>query len=194
MDVSDVLAANTTAPSSGQRDTGWTPSQVAVSSYTNRIWAFIYLWLKWLDSITTSDGRLIQQTRTLVLGPSNFVAVSASPSPGVASLLGAALNAFANVPLPIGKRITAVRVFIIDNTSGPTKQRAQFQMTTIGGIVGSPVTSSVSAGTGAAQTLTISGLTSTVTANEAPCIQVQCTTGSANVQITGAEVDYDELV
>lgn len=151
-------------------------------------------WLGWLDSIFSSDSRLLHGTKTLVLGASDFAGTSATPSYGTGELIGPALNAFCSIPLPIGKRITAVRVFIQDNTTGPTKQRAQFQQMQNGGIVGSPVTSSISAGSGANQTLTVSGLTATVTSTESPTIQVQTTTGSANVIIYGAEVDYDELV
>ncbi len=48
-----VVGGNDTAPSSGQRDTGWTTNQVAVSSFFNRILRELYLWCKYL-----SDGAL----------------------------------------------------------------------------------------------------------------------------------------
>lgn len=40
---------NNTAPSSGQRDTGWTPNQVAVSDYFNVLANEAYKWFQWLD-------------------------------------------------------------------------------------------------------------------------------------------------
>src|SRR5262245_4123414 len=47
--TSDVLATNTTDPGSSQRDTGYTPSQLSSSSFSNRISAFAGLWIQFLD-------------------------------------------------------------------------------------------------------------------------------------------------
>lgn len=41
--------SNNTAPSSGQRDTGWTPGQVAVSDYFNVLGLEAYRWHQYLD-------------------------------------------------------------------------------------------------------------------------------------------------
>lgn len=43
------LSTNVDPPSSGQRDTGWTPSQVGVSDYDNIVKRELYLWAKYLD-------------------------------------------------------------------------------------------------------------------------------------------------
>jgi hypothetical protein len=48
-----VVGPNDTAPSSGQRDTGYATNAIAVSSFQNRIWRELYLWCKYL-----SDGDL----------------------------------------------------------------------------------------------------------------------------------------
>jgi len=41
---------NNTAPSSGQRDTGWTPNQIAVSDYFNVLGLESYRWAAYLDA------------------------------------------------------------------------------------------------------------------------------------------------
>ena len=42
--------SNQTDPSSGQKDSGWTVDQPAVSSYFNWLFYTIYLWLQWIDA------------------------------------------------------------------------------------------------------------------------------------------------
>lgn len=49
---------NNTAPSSGQRDTGWTPNQVAVSDYFNVLANEAYKWFQWLDDGDLTVGDL----------------------------------------------------------------------------------------------------------------------------------------
>ena len=40
---------NNTAPSSGQKDTGWTPGQVAISDYFNVLGNEAYKWFSYLN-------------------------------------------------------------------------------------------------------------------------------------------------
>jgi hypothetical protein len=46
-------AANVVTPNSGQRDTGWTPNQIAVSSFINKLALESFRWFQYL-----SDGQL----------------------------------------------------------------------------------------------------------------------------------------
>lgn len=46
---------NNTAPSSGQRDTGWTVGQDGVSDYDNSLKKAYYDWFEWLDAETFGD-------------------------------------------------------------------------------------------------------------------------------------------
>lgn len=47
---------NNTAPSSGQRDTGWTPGQDGVSDYDNVVKKAAYDWFEWLNQSQLNDG------------------------------------------------------------------------------------------------------------------------------------------
>lgn len=58
---------NNDAPSSGQMDTGWTPSQTGVSDYDNWVKYWTYKWIEWIDAgvLTGTDLTL---TGNLVVG------------------------------------------------------------------------------------------------------------------------------
>jgi len=62
---------NNTAPTSGQQDTGWTPNQVAVSSYFNWLAELVYRWTSYLDDgaftglYTFNDGLRVPAGQTL---------------------------------------------------------------------------------------------------------------------------------
>jgi hypothetical protein len=60
--------SNNTAPSSGQRDTGWTANQAAVSSYFNALGYEAYKWFEYLDDgdLDLGSGDIIGHgTRTI---------------------------------------------------------------------------------------------------------------------------------
>lgn len=95
------------------------------------------------------------------------------------------------INLPIGARITAVRMYVIDSATGPTKLKSDLWSLTSSGTATNLGTSSTSAGSGANQTLTISSLTTTVASLTGYAVVASVTTGSANVEIYLVEVDYD---
>lgn len=144
----------------------------------------------------SGTGRHKHGTRTLSISGCAFVGSSASAAMGYgfgsATLTGSSQFYLTPISLPVGKRITAVRVFIVDNSTGPTKLRADFNRITSVGAVSTIGSSSVSAGDSSNQTLTVSALTTTIAASNAYSIIVSSTTGSALTAVYMAEVDYDE--
>jgi len=138
-------------------------------------------------------------TYTLQLHGSIFQPTAGTPAYGAfvgtsgISASGAALNAVAPIPLRDSERITAVRFFVADSATGPTKVQGS-----IGNVVGStgvPTntnSTSVSAGTGANQTLQITGLTITATAGTAYLLQIATTTGTNFSACYMVEIDYDK--
>ena len=54
--------SNNTAPSSGQRDTGWTPGQLAVSDYFNVLSFEAFQWFAFFDAIFGTDGSITLPT------------------------------------------------------------------------------------------------------------------------------------
>lgn len=59
---------NNTAPSSGQQDTGWTPSQDGVSDYDNWAKYWTYKWIEWLDDGDVSFRDLSVSGSTVYTG------------------------------------------------------------------------------------------------------------------------------
>jgi hypothetical protein len=91
-----------------------------------------------------------------------------------------------------GVRIQTIRIYVYDNATGPTKVQAGVNQQVASTLATTSLgTSSVSAGTGAFQTLTISGINTTVTSGTLYYINILTTTGTAKCQILGAEIDYD---
>lgn len=138
-------------------------------------------------------------TRTISIPASSFVpeagsAATYSYSPGSdAAYSQNAPNARASVSIPVGSRVTAIRVYAKDSVTGPTKVQAVFQTEVPGTGKSNIASSSASSGGGTAQTLSITSLTSVVTTGEFLSIQVITTTGASGCLIYGAEVDYDNL-
>lgn len=65
--------SNVTEPASGQKDTGWTNNQPAISSYFNWLFYTIYLWLAYIDAGVfdgpiTVDGNLSVTGNTFIDG------------------------------------------------------------------------------------------------------------------------------
>lgn len=136
---------------------------------------------------------------TLTFGGPAFVAVSATGldySFGDIRGSGASFEIRATLPMIVGRRITAVRIHVNDNATGPTKLAASLLS-----IQGTPTltntvangTPNPTAGTGADQIITIGPLTTTVAAVTAYNLKVQTTTGSAAVVVKVVEVDYDNI-
>jgi hypothetical protein len=106
--------------------------------------------------------------------------------------LAGAITVYAPIVLDTGKRVTAIRVFIVDSSVGPTKLQASFNSAPgAGGAVTVIASSAVSAGNSTNQTLTIGSLTTTITASSSYFIKVTTTTGTDNNGVFMAEVDYD---
>lgn len=91
--------------------------------------------------------------------------------------------------IPVGSRITAIRVGCIDSATGPTKLQCALYDISLGGA--SPGTlSTASAGTGAQQTIQVTGLTSDVAAGHVYGVYVARSTGTATCTINNVEIDY----
>lgn len=131
-------------------------------------------------------------TRTLVIGPAAFCPVSnaASFALSAGQFAQSPPTAFADVSLPVGKTIAAIRAFVRDSASGPTKLRVDFSSTDSSGNNTVIASSSISAGTGAAQTLSIVGLSTTIASTRHYTVTVATSTGTGACAIYGLEVDY----
>lgn len=147
------------------------------------------------QNITLSGTGVVKHgTYTLQIAGAGFVM---SPTDTGGSYIGSGqatgtpLNAFTSITLAQGKRILAIRVFIQDGAGAPTKLQASFRTISSTGTATTVASSSVSAGSGSNQTLTISGLSTTVAASTGYAIHVLTTTGTDLVRLWMAEVDYD---
>ena len=96
-----------------------------------------------------------------------------------------------DISLPIGHRIRAIRVFIQDSVTGPTTYNFTLDSITSAGTHTTIGTSNTSAGSGANQTLTLSGLTTTITTLTSYSVSIVNVAGAASSKIYGAEVDWD---
>lgn len=144
-------------------------------------------------------GRFKHGTLTRLVGATEFQMVngtsgkySAFTDGGLSTTAGASMDAMATISLNVGERLLAVRVFISDSATGPTK--LQFILASRPVSTGAPTTiasSAVSAGTGAAQTLQVTGLTTVLAASTLYTVEVVATTGTAIVFIQAMEIDYD---
>lgn len=149
--ASGTLATNTTAPSSGQMDTGWTPSQLAVSSYDNRFKAFTHLWLKWLnqqiDDVTT--------IRVPITAPGTVTATPSSDQTFNASQFWA-------VHLPgirAGDTVQAIRARVKDPGSSATVSLAWgHSIDGVDTLVAIGGGTAISTGTGVTQTISFSSI------------------------------------
>jgi hypothetical protein len=148
-------------------------------------------------NITLSGTGVIKHgTRTLQLHATAFTRLDGGYT-GPATLFGSirVLNQADGMAAPItlsqGARILAIRVFVLDSSTGPTKAQASLRTTTSTGTLATVASSAQSSGAGAAQTLTIGSLTTVISANTGYYIQVIQATGTDLTTVYGAEVDYD---
>lgn len=92
--------------------------------------------------------------------------------------------------VPVGATIVGARVRVRDSASGPTRLNVVLYPSTDGS-QGAPIaTSSTSSGSGQPQTLSLSGLATTVLPLTTYSLYVNMTTGTAQVSIVGIDVDY----
>lgn len=120
-----------------------------------------------------------------------FAASTGGPSwSATLGLAASPVNAVAAIPLGVGCRITAVRVFVKDNAVGPTKMQATLSNSDHLGGGGVIASSALSAGTGANQTLTITPVAFTMLAGIFYFVGIVTPTGAAVENIYGAEVDF----
>lgn len=136
-------------------------------------------------------------TRTLILSiaaPAVFI-----PNVQLVSLSGSTGTATASWfrqidGLEVGERITALRARVADNASGPTKLTLGLSHATAGGgPVGDGGTVQQSSGTGAIQTISVTGLASVVASGLQYVVNVSIVSGSATCTLYQVEVDLDRL-
>lgn len=117
------------------------------------------------------------------------------PSPGFQgdafSMSGSVQSAvFQITGIPIGSKLVGARVRVRDNAIGPTLLNAIIYPSTDGS-QGSPIaTSSTSSGSGAAQTLALSGMSAIVAPLTSYSIYVNTVAGSGLCSVLGIDVDY----
>lgn len=146
----------------------------------------------------TSTGQITTGgTRTLQLAAANMVGLLGTaitfPSGNIiAQMTGGTAAMGTAIPLQDSKRIIAIRFYVKDNATGPTTVVPAFSSTALTtGVETDIVVGSASAGSGAQQTLTLSGLTTVVAAGTAYTAWLKTNSGSAAVTVNGIEIDYD---
>lgn len=146
------------------------------------------------QSISVSGtGSYKHGTRTLSISTYAFWSAStiARTSSGISANPILSNTGFAIV-LPVNKRILAIRMFIQDSATGPTTYNFTFDSLTSAGVHTTIGTSNTSTGAGTDQTLTLTGLTTTITAGSSYSVSVVNVAGSGTSKLYSAEVDYDE--
>lgn len=105
---------------------------------------------------------------------------------------GSAFVVKADVPIPVGGRITAFRVTVGDSAVGPTKLQATLiSVAAATGLARAVVgTTAVSSGGGTVQTLPVTGLAFDVAAGSSLHLRVASTTGTDTAFVVDAEVDW----
>jgi len=151
------------------------------------------------ENVTVSGtGAFKHGTQTLQLHGTMFQPYNGAANPtyatgaiGNAGVSAAGLSVVAPIILPRGKRITAIRAYIVDNVTGPTKLVLSYgtsDTTNNGTNLGS---TAASAGSGAPQTLTLSSLTTTISASTSYWVLITTSTGAASCVCMMVEIDYD---
>jgi len=156
-------------------------------------------WIAYLDGQILSGDRWAQQTRTLLIPGAAFEAglssATYSQSTDGFSDTNNAAGATAPIILPVGVRVTAVRLRVKDSATGPSTVACRLNRYTFATDSTTNVaTSPNSAGTGANQTLSITGLTETMASGVFYSVVMLNQSGTAATKCHGAEIDYDELV
>lgn len=156
-------ATNMTAPSSGQRSSGWTPGQDGVSDYMNVLLYGAYLWTQYFESATDDLlARRYLAQETHVMGPSRWlptVAANASWSGGDwggTSGLGFGLQAAIEF-VPVGGTIQSAR-WAYNRAGAGVVTRSLFRVPTTAPGSAETIYSSTDTTTTGYQDITINGL------------------------------------
>lgn len=108
------------------------------------------------------------------------------------TLSGSGDKLLVGIPLNLGDRILGARARIQDSATGPTKLQMELETFTVfTGLSNTIATSAASSGTGSVQTITLSGLTTTIVTQTSYFIMIRFNTGTSNSIIGNIEVDYD---
>jgi hypothetical protein len=105
---------------------------------------------------------------------------------------GCALSAgvlWAPIMLPIGARVSAIRVYLIDNATGPTRMALQFWRVAAGAQT-TIATSSQSLGNATEQSIAVTGLSPDIESGKFYQLVASIATGAASCTVRGAGVDY----
>lgn len=139
----------------------------------------------------SGTGRYKHGTRTKVVNGADAFGTGFTPSTeAIISLTSTLDRAFYGVPIEVGKRLTAIRVHVFDNATGPTTVTATLFSST-GSIINSTGFTATSAGNATVQTLTISGINLTLATGTRYVLR--CTVSANNsCQVRMVEFDYDE--
>lgn len=144
----------------------------------------------------SGTGLFKHGTKTLSIASSAFnassVTVTNAPAGCVTFSTASSADVYASITLPVGARILAIRCFIKDDSSSPTKVQATFISLTSAGTATSIASSAVSAGTSTNQTLTISPAATTIASSTGYSVRLRITTGTDLITVYSAEVDYDQ--
>lgn len=98
---------------------------------------------------------------------------------------------YVQLPLTVGVTITAIRLRLQDNATGPTKVQFQLLTASDGSENFTSINSSgISSGTGAEQTIQSTGLSINVAASTQYTISIATQTGSASCNVYRLEVDH----
>ncbi|MBA2718942.1 MAG: hypothetical protein H0U52_06845 [Chloroflexi bacterium] len=139
--------------------------------------------------IAAKHGTLTMSIGGALCQPTN-PAVGTPTYNGLTGFQQTPLNAIAPVCLPLGRRITAVRFFVKDNATGPTK--LQGSLVKLDHIAG-PTTiagTGLSAGTGVAQQLNLVAA-ETLAIGSSYFLLIATTLGAAIGSINAIEIDFD---
>lgn len=105
--------------------------------------------------------------------------------------LGVSSFAIAPILLPVGARILAIRFYILDSVTGPTKVSGSLLSLTSAKALNVLGTTGASSGAGTTQTLPLGPLSTTMVTGTGYALEVGVTTGSSNWEVVLAEIDYD---
>lgn len=146
------------------------------------------------QSVTVSGtGRYKHGTLTRIVGPIEVAmgnggsAITYNGASSYAS--GSTFYMLAPITLDIGKRLREVRITAIVDVGTTVKYDIKKGDGTAASTI---IGTSTTAGTGAVQTITITGLTASVASNAIYFLSMLITAGTGLVQFIKAEVDYDE--
>ncbi len=200
--------ANRSEPSSGLKASGYATNAVPTSGNWNWLFFTIYSWILWLNGLFASDGsytpadgahvvltgasRVKHPTMTMTLGGNGWRGLAGNADGGSSNTSGVqGISLGYDLPMIVGKHITEIRVSILD-LSGTTQT---VTLNKVGGVGTATqlAASSASAGTGVAQTLSMSALDVDIEAGFCYTLKCNRTTGSGTDIYAGkVEVDFDE--